>query len=242
MSPGASWLGTSAPPARRRASNGASSSLDRATGSTAGPSAGQPPRPPSRRPSRPRPGSAWRSRPAPARRVPAPLPAARRGARADDVRPLGTPGHTTSSSRAASRVSSSSSSHSDSDSNTVTSSWRPSTRTAPSSKHRLTFAGARASSLTAAASPTQPRRELRELRRRQPLGALVGRVPELDQRGTRALAHTRLGARGERERPGQRLAAMGERVVNERAQGRDLPRRRAVASPTSAEVDVRGTG
>ena len=73
---------------------------------------------------------------------------------------------------------------------------------------------------------------------RERLGARVGGVAERDERLARAVADVRRGAGRQRERARERLAAVGEAVLDERAQARR--RRRAVAAQADEHgVDVR---
>ena len=112
-----------------------------------------------------------------------------------------------------------------------TSGCRPSARGAPTSRHRLTLPGAVKHSRSHSA---------RQSRGRERLGARVGGVAERDQRLARAVADVAVRAGRQRERAGERLAAVGEAVLHERAQA--CRRRRAVAlRPTSTESTF-GTG
>ena len=176
---------------------------------------------PSRRPSRRRPGCACRSPAAPAGRP----SRSRRGSRAgraaarfgaldagaDDL--VARPRRPARASRC--RASSSGS-------KTVTSSCRPScARVGPTSRQRLIFAGAvlghRRSASARARNCSGVRRSAR---------TSAGR-PERLQRRAHAVA---VGLHGERERPGERLAAVGERALDDACAGTGRgPRRSARA-------------
>ena len=198
------------------------------------PAAAPRPRPPTRRPSRPRPGSACRSRSAPRgasqpRRAKAgerprdqvraadaradDLVVARRPARRARARRPATPTRAASRARGA----------------------RP-RAVGPTNRHRLTFAGAARQPherSLAASSRTPPATAARRARRPGwPIATSASRARS-------RIARPR--ARRERQRPGERLAAVREGVVDElaqRAARRRRPRRR---SPTSTESTC-GTG
>ena len=80
-------------------------------------------------------------------------------------------------------------------------------------------------------------RQRAELRGREPLGAHVGRMAELQQRRAGAIAHVRALAGAQRERARQRLAAVGEGGAHE---GADLGRGRRAGALQDDEhgVDV----
>ncbi len=80
-----------------------------------------------------------------------------------------------------------------------------------------------------------------KLLRRQPLGPLVGGVAELDERRPRALAHARDRVRAQRQRPGERLAPVRERVVDDVPAARGRRPGRRVAGRRSTESTF-GTG
>ena len=116
---------------------------------------------------------------------------------------------------------------------TETSSWRPSARVGPRNRQRLILAGAGAQ-LTAGAPRgrgTPPGRAARRARR---LG-----WPSATSAARGPVAHRRRHAGRQRQRARQRLAAVGERALDDAAQRRAVgARRRGARGTTSTRVDV----
>ena len=133
-----------------------------------------------------------------------------------------------------------SSSASDTDSNTVTSSWRPSARVRPSNRQRLTLPGASARSFIAPqpsrASSANSSGESRSAR------ASGGQAERPAARPAPRSTDVRVGAPpAAAPATRQRLAAVGERVVDERAAARGDagPPRRAQAEQHRVDVGDR---
>ena len=177
---------------------------------------------PSRRPCRRRPGPACRSRSGPAGAVPAARGAARPAPARRGSRPL-TPGQIDLVRAPPARASRSvSSSASDTDSNTVTSSWRPSARDRAEEQAEVELARARArasltrSSLACSARNSSGRRAARRARR---AGGRARPAPARARSRTSPLQWP--GARASER--GERLAPVGERVVDQSARRRRGP-------------------
>src|SRR4051794_14739469 len=147
-----------------------------------------------------------------------------------------TPAQITSSEGATSTVTSSASS---SEANREHSSCSPSARRGPTCRTRFTLAGA-VSRTTG--SPARQRgqdgRELGELVRGEALGAEVGGVAQALELRAGALADSIGRAGGQRQRPGERLAAVRERGVYDRDDVRS-GRRPGAAQHRERRLDVR---